>query len=149
MIPLMHQSAPIWRRVAALVYDSFILLALSFVYGAMVTVIATYLGYTANDYHPMFRGFLFPCGWALTLVGFYCFFWRLSGQTIGMRTWHIKVVQSADGQSLPSVKQCLLRALIAAPAVVILGCGYFYAVIQAAKKTPQDLISGTTVIFLK
>lgn len=137
--------APIWRRLAALVYDAFILLALSFLYGALLTAIATAAGSEARDYQPMFSGVLFPLGWVLTLAGFYCYFWHRSGQTVGMRTWHLKVVQE-DGGRLPTFGQCVLRAAVAAPAVLLFGIGYLYGLRNSDRQTLQDRLSGTRVV---
>lgn len=142
--------APIWRRLAALVYDSFILLALSFLYGAVVTAIAAAGGERSQDYQPMFEGALFPLGWVLTLCGFYCFFWHRSGQTIGMKTWHIKLVEqteSFDGRT-PSWGRCALRALVAAPAVLLGGAGYIVGAMHPKRQTLQDTLSNTRVVMV-
>lgn len=141
-------TAPIWRRLAALLYDGFILIALSFLYGGIVTAIATASGQQAQDYQPMFSGILFPVGWFLTLAGFYCFFWHRSGQTIGMKTWHLKLVQEEDSSHTPTWSQCALRALVAAPAVLLVGIGYIYGALQPNKQTLQDKLSGTRVVMV-
>lgn len=140
--------APIWRRLAALLYDVFILTALSLLYGALVTGIAAASGSQPQDYQPMFSSVLFPLGWVLTLVGFYCFFWVRSGQTIGMKTWHLKVVQKRDASRTPDLPQCLLRALVAAPAVTLFGVGYIYGALHPARITLQDKLSDTRVVMV-
>lgn len=143
-----HPPAPIWRRLAALLYDSFILLALSFLYGAVVTAIAASTGEPANDYQPMFNSALFPLGWVLTLMIFYCFFWHRSGQTVGMKTWHIKVVQEHNTSLTPTWRRCALRAVVAAPAVMLFGIGYIYGALQPSRQTLQDKLSATKVLFI-
>lgn len=140
--------APIWRRVAALLYDVFILFALSLLYGALVTGIAAASGSQPQDYQPMFSSFLFPLGWVLTLVSFYCFFWLRSGQTIGMKTWHLKLVQKRDTSRTPSLSQCILRALVAAPAVAVFGVGFIYGALHPARVTLQDKLSATRIVMV-
>lgn len=144
-----HPAAPIWRRVAALVYDSFILLALSFSYSAVLTAIAAATDRQAEEYQPMFNGVLFPLGWALTLAAFYCFFWHRSGQTVGMKTWHIKVVQEQMETHTPSWRQCALRAAVSAPLVVFFGIGYIYGALQPSRQTLHDKLSSTKVVFVE
>ena len=49
-------SAPLWRRFAALVYDTFLLGAISMAYGAVVTAIGAAFGAEqTQDYSPMFE----------------------------------------------------------------------------------------------
>lgn len=141
-------AAPIWRRLAALLYDSFILVALSFLYGAIITAFAASGRTGAQDYQPMFDGVLFPIGWALTLAGFYCFFWHRSGQTLGMKTWHIKLVTQATGSCPPSWERCALRAAVAAPAVLVFGVGYIVGAVRVNRETLQDSLSKTQVIMV-
>lgn len=143
-----HSSAPIWRQLAALLYDSFILLALSFLYSALVTAIAAATGEPADDYQPMFNGVLFPLGWVLTLTVFYCFFWHRSGQTVGMKTWRIKVVREEDASRTPTWWRCALRAVVAAPAVMFFGIGYIYGALQPSRQTLQDKLSATKVLLV-
>lgn len=140
--------APIWRRLTALLYDAFILIALSFLYGALVTGIAAASGSPPQNYQPMFSGVLFPLGWVITLAGFYCFFWYRSGQTIGMKTWHLKVVQGRNAEHTPNLPQCALRALVAAPAVILGGIGFIYGAFNGERLTLQDKLSGTRVIMV-
>lgn len=141
--------APIWRRLAALVYDGFILLALSFLYGGIITALAAATTPTAQDHQPMFTGFLFPLGWVLTLAGFYCYFWQRSGQTVGMKTWHLKLVREQDLTRTPSWRQCALRALVSAPAVILFGIGYIYGALHPRRQTLQDKLSRTQVVVLR
>lgn len=147
-----HPSAPLWRRLAALLYDLLILTALSFAYSALATAIAVlFTAIEAENYLPMFQGIAFPLGWAATLILFYCWFWHGSGQTIGMKTWKIRLTNARDSDS--SVQkgvpwhQCLLRSVIAAPCVLLAGIGYWYALIDPRKRCLHDRLSGTHVVY--
>jgi len=147
-------SAPVWRRLAALVYDVFILLAVSFLYGASATLVGTLLGWHQADYQPMFHHWSFSLGWVAILVAFYVWFWHKSGQTIGMRTWRLKLVEGrelADGrgsQSTASWHTCLLRALVTPPLVLLGGVGYWYGLIDRQGLCLQDKLSRTSVILV-
>lgn len=144
----MYISAPLWRRLAALLYDSFILLALSFFYGAVVTLFATLAGSHHDTYQPMFRHWSFTLGWALTLVAFYCWFWRKSGQTVGMRAWRLKVVDAHIPDTTPAWPKCLRRALLAAPLVLLGGIGYWFSFFDPQKRSLHDRMSQTRVILI-
>lgn len=143
-------SAPLWRRLAALLYDVFILVALSFGYGALATLAAVLLGTTEpGDYSPMFDGLLFPLGWIATITLFYCWFWHRSGQTLGMKTWKIRLTvdRSIPGHiSRVPWHLCLLRCLVAPFLVLGLGIGYWYALVDPQGRSLQDKLSGTKTV---
>ena len=83
-------AAPVWRRLAALLYDSFILLAISFLYGAAATLAGTLAGWHQADYQPMFRHWLFTLGWVAVLAG-----WLVT--EIGRQPWLVSgVLYTAD-----------------------------------------------------
>lgn len=141
-------AAPLWRRLAALLYDSFILLALSFAYGAAATAVAAMMGMQARDYQPMFQHWLFGLGWVVILQGFYYGFWRKSGQTIGMRTWRIRLGDRADAAAPAGRLQCLARVVLAPPLVLLGGLGYWYSFIDRRGDCLQDRLSGTQVVLV-
>ncbi|MBA3581885.1 MAG: RDD family protein [Gammaproteobacteria bacterium] len=76
--------APLWRRCAAMFYDSFLLLAILFIAAAPVVMLTdnNITGYWLW----LFRLYLLSC-----IVLFYGWFWRHGGQTLGMKTWGIYV----------------------------------------------------------
>ncbi|HMU67228.1 MAG TPA: RDD family protein, partial [Cellvibrionaceae bacterium] len=61
------RSAPLWRRFAALGYDSLILMALSMGYGALITSVKVALGTPGHDYQPMLKSPLYFLGWLSVL----------------------------------------------------------------------------------
>jgi uncharacterized RDD family membrane protein YckC len=139
-------AAPVWRRLAALLYDSFILLAISFLYGAGATFVGVIAGWHQADYQPMFRHWAFTLGWVLVLATFYIWFWHKSGQTIGMRTWGLKLVDDGDQLRTPSWHQCALRTLVAPPAIAFGGMGYWYRLFDGQQRCLHDRLSNTHVI---
>jgi len=139
-------AAPIWRRLAALLYDRFILLAISFLYGAAATLAGTLAGWHQTDYQPMFRHWAFTLGWVLVLTAFYLWFWHKSGQTIGMRTWRLKLVTSDNHLHTPDWRLCALRAMVAPPAIALGGIGYWYKLIDGQARSLHDRLSKSHVI---
>lgn len=143
-----YRIASIWRRLAALGYDTLILLAISFLYGAVATGIGVLLGWHDADYQPMFRHWLFTLGWALSLAAFYIWFWHKSGQTIGMRAWRLKLVERSHPLRTPPWHLCGMRALISPPIIILGGIAYWYKFINARGDCLHDKLSHTQVIEL-
>lgn len=140
-------KAPLWRRFAALLYDSLVLLALSFAYGALVTLLGTLLAPEAQrNYSPMFDAPWVFIGLIAVLAGFYLYFWRRAGQTIGMKTWRLKLVGQAPGKLRYS--QLFVRIAIAVPGLALFGLGYFYRWFDARGDCLHDRLSATSVILL-
>jgi len=147
-------SAPLWRRFASMVYDSFLVLALSMAYGALITIIASQTNSTSSqgDYTPMVNGSiansLVFVGWVIVIAGFYSYFWYKAGQSTGMRAWRLKVVQ-ADALpelKLPTLKQSATRALLAPFALMLAGAGYWWKFIDSNNDCWHDRFSGTRVV---
>ena len=83
-------TASLWRRLAALMYDSLVVIALLILVGFIIQA-----GYGLfNQGEPMGE---LPSQLVLSLIFCICFFyyshsWRRGGQTIGMKAWRIKLV---------------------------------------------------------
>ncbi len=139
-------TAPLLKRLFALLYDLFILTALSFAYAALATLIMVNLFGTADsgDYRPMQHGIWFQVGWLLTIVAFYWFFWRTAGQTVGMRAWRLKLVDQEG--STPSHLQILTRIALAPLSLGLAGLGYAWCLIDKNRAAWHDLASKTQVV---
>lgn len=138
-------NAPLLKRLLAFLYDLFILFALSMGYWALATVAMHFLLDQPDSRHlseP--QKVFFLSGWILTLAGFYWFFWRRAGQTVGMRAWRLKVV-SRDGSPL-SHRQILIRILVGPLSLGLFGLGYLWCLIDKNKATWHDLASQTEVL---
>ncbi|WP_394202621.1 RDD family protein [Marinagarivorans algicola] len=148
-------GAPLWRRFAALGYDSLILLAISMAYGAVVTIVGATLGLGsqqgAEQYQPMFAtggiGELVLIGWILTLGSFYVGFWQRSGQTVGMRAWRLCLID-VHTQQPPSAVRCSQRAAWGVLSLLLAGIGYWYRFFSPTGQCLHDKLTTTTVIVL-
>ncbi len=69
--------------------------------------------------------------------------WTLSGQTLAMKTWHLKVVTS-EGNSL-TVQRSILRYLVGIPSAVFL-VGFFWILVDKQNRSLHDYLSRTEVI---
>ncbi len=97
------QRAGLLRRLAALGYDSLLLLAVLFIATALVLPLH---GGVAIRHNPFFSSYIF-----FTCFLFYGWFWTHGGQTLGMRAWKLRL-QRDDGGTI-TWWQALARFLLA------------------------------------
>ncbi len=138
------------RRLAAMVYDSLLLMAVSILYGALA--VGTNL--LINGSPPTGEriswghwGTIVFVGWIATLILFFCYFWCKSGQTLGMKTWRMKMFDS-NSMELPNLKQCLTRCLMAPISMILFGAGYWLMYANKDRQTLHDKISKTRILLL-
>lgn len=142
-----YPIAPLWRRLVALMYDGFIVLAISLIYGTVVNVAFVNLTNTQlnEDYTPVVGGPLYLLGWYLSIALFYAYFWHRGGQTVGMKAWKIKVL-SLQSNSTASWSSCFLRAAIGPISFFSLLAGYFWKWFDKDGHCLHDKLSGTKVV---
>jgi uncharacterized RDD family membrane protein YckC len=143
------KDAALWRRLAAMVYDSIVIIAIWIVVGFIVLSAfgIDQAQIVENDrvvMDPYYRITLFS-SMLLSAYLFFAWFWTHSGQTLGMQAWKIRV-QNSDSSAI-SYKQSLIRCVIAPIAFVFLGAGYFYMFFNPEKLTLPDLLSRSIVVF--
>ncbi|MBU6198541.1 MAG: RDD family protein [Xanthomonadaceae bacterium] len=135
--PMSATPAPLRLRLAAAAYDLLPLLGLWF--AAAVLALAITGG--ALDTHTLAGKFLVQ-GLALVLSGAYFIVsWSRGGQTIGMRAWKLRMVR-ADGQRV-RWPLALLRFVVALLSLAALGAGFWWALVDAQKRTWHDMAADT------
>ena len=151
--PPQHPEPPpgagLARRLAALLYDAFLVLAIWMAIGFAAQLLA---GTGTNQLidgrvqtHPVFGAALFALMCA-SAAAFYIWFWTKNGQTLGMLAWRIRA-QSRNG-GLMTPKQALLRFLCAWPAFFLFGLGYLWRYFDPKGDAAHDRLSGTRVVVL-
>lgn len=142
---MLKKNAGLLKRLAAMVYDFFLLFAISMAYSAIVlTIKVQLLGLTLAPGQKAQMGLVGFIGWALLLMLFYCFFWRRFGQTLGMKAWRLEL-ENISGEP-PTVLQCIIRCITATLSFGLLGIGYWWLWLSADNKTLHDILSKTQVI---
>ena len=137
------------RRLAAMVYDSLLLIAVTMLYGFVVVAINLAIQGAPAEGQRLHWGYGAPlvfAGWLGVMLGFFCYFWQRAGQTLGMKTWRLQI-RSVQG-GLPNLKQCLLRCLCAPLSLLCLGAGYWWMYGDAEQQTLHDRLSGTRTYLL-
>jgi uncharacterized RDD family membrane protein YckC len=136
-------SAGFGRRFAALIYDALLLAALLLVYtGIMVAVRGGAITGAAGGYWWYFyRG-----GELAMVAAYYVVNWMHSGQTLGMRAWHLRAVADTGKpmRLLPALWRCACGFLAWAPAAL----GVLWLYVDPEHLALHDRLSGTRVVHL-
>jgi uncharacterized RDD family membrane protein YckC len=128
-------SAPLARRLGALLYDALLLLALLFAF-TLLLIIAR-------------GGRALPpitiwCEACLVAFAFCGLSWTRGGQTVGMKAWRIRVV-ARDAGSL-DWPRAALRFFASWLSLLPAGLGYWWALVDRERCCWHDRLSGTRVI---
>ena len=134
-----YQSAGLFRRLAAILYDSLLIIAM--------WLITTLLLVAFINDGAALQGPLFQFGLYFEACLFYSYFWRLRGQTLGMQAWKIKLI-SPSLQTL-SWQECFARLFFALVSVSMLGLGFIWMLFDPERLTWHDRASGTRVVLLR
>lgn len=124
------------RRLAAIVYDALLIIALWMAATAIVVVVRQAEVGTASL---AFQLYLMIVAWLYLAV---C--WR-AGQTLGMKAWRIRLV--ADSQPV-LWRSTLIRFATALASWAALGLGFAWSLFHPQRATWHDLASGTRLITL-
>lgn len=136
------QYPSLLRRLGAMLYDALLVIAVSIAYGAaFLWAKVAVFGYVLAEGEKANLGWPGFIGWLMMLALYFVFFWVKSGQTLGMKTWRIAVVD-AQGHRL-TIQAALLRWLLAWASFVVLGAGYLWSVIDKDSQTLHDLLSNS------
>jgi len=130
-----------WRLLAA-VYDLLPVLALWMLVSA--TLLLTRGGEPVTSGSPA-AWLELALLWATT--GLYAgLSWRRGGQTLGMRAWHLRVVDASGAP--PAARAVMLRYTVATLSLLALGVGFAWALLDPQRRTWHDLAAGTVVVRL-
>ncbi len=126
--------ASLIKQFAAMLYDSLLLFAVMF----FATAIAMLFNQgEAIESNPVFSLYLLLVGFS-----YYAWFWNISGQTLGMRAWKIRIVNESG--SNPGWGSSYLRLLFALLSILCCGLGYFWRIFKPY--TWHDRLSHTSIV---
>ncbi len=132
--------APLWRRLAAMLYDLFPLI------GLWMAVAALALALTQGREDVVHPSALYRHGLQVALLGvtaaYFVVSWRRGGQTLGMRAWKLRVA-TTDGRL--GWGMALLRFGMAWVSLLALGAGFLWCLVDRERRAWHDLAAGTRV----
>lgn len=127
-------NAPgLMRRLGAILYDLFLLIAL------LMLATALLMPLTKGAIEP--GRFWYVSYLALVVSLYFGFFWIKRGQTLGMQTWRIRVIR-ADGTRMRPA-DAVRRLTFAVLTLVPLGVGLLWMLIDRDRLALHDRLSKT------
>lgn len=137
-------TASLTRRLAAMLYDAMVILALYILLGGLlVTAVSKLQG---SD--ELLR--LSPAMSMTILFSFaflyYSHSWRRGGQTIGMKAWRIRLT-TLDAKPV-RLSHCMLRTGIGFFSLILGGFGFWWALFDKQQRSWHDMASLTRVVFI-
>ena len=148
-----YPRAGFFRRVAAMIYDGLVAVAVGMCAGLIILVTLTILharGVIGQDVEHfsdfLNQSFLFMSivqiwvgAW---IVGFFLWFWAKGGQTIGMRAWRMRIFSTTD---TPMTFGRLWLRLVCS----LGGLGTLLVILMPKQKQSlQDLVAKTEILVL-
>jgi uncharacterized RDD family membrane protein YckC len=132
-------TAPgLFRRLAAIVYDTLLLAAVLFAATAAILPFNSGSAFRPDQY-------FYPAYLIGVSFLFFAWFWTHGGQTLGMRAWKIKVL-TTDGTPL-NWRQAALRFFSSFLSWLFFGLGFWWILFDRQKRGWHDLLSNTSLYF--
>jgi uncharacterized RDD family membrane protein YckC len=133
------QNTHLIRRVAAMLYDGLLILALLF--------LATLPFIALRDGEPVEanENLLYRLVLCLVIYGFFVGFWTRSGRTLGMQSWRLQL-ETMDGGQI-NIRTGTIRFFAALVSWAPAGLGYLWSLWDKDRLTWHDRISGTRIVY--
>lgn len=119
----------------SMVYDAVLLLALLFIAAFLFVTLTRYTG--QPHIRPFFQAYLLG-----VIAAYYLWFWLHGGQTLPMKTWHVRL-ELADGGAI-TLERALLR--FALGWLCLLGIGIVWAFFDRERQFLHDRLAGTRLV---
>lgn len=124
------------RRLAAIAYDVLLLVAVLFL--ATAALLPFSGGEAIGPNHGLYTAYLLAVSF-----GYFGWFWTHGGQTLGMRTWRLRLVGA--GENGATWRQALVRFVGACVSWMACGAGFLWLLVDRDRLTWHDRVSGTRI----
>jgi uncharacterized RDD family membrane protein YckC len=131
------EPAPLFARIAAMVYETLLVTAVLFVASFLVIPVV-------GEMKTAWQRHLFQLYILGVLFAYFAAFWLRSGQTLAMKTWRIRLVSEDGGR--PTLKQAAIRFSVAVLGLLLAGIGFAWALFDRDRQFLHDRIAGTRLI---
>ena len=136
-------TAGIARRLAALLYDSLLLAALLMVFTAAVLFLTRGFAVLPETVGPWI--YLYRAGLVAVIAAYFVGNWMHSGQTLGMRAWHLHVLDARGGRL--GLLPALVRFVLAVVAWLPIGLGVLWLHVDPARLALHDRLAKTRMVY--
>lgn len=147
-----YKPVSLFKRLISILYDQILVIAIFMLSGIIVSTFTTFIvndGNAITEDHPfyLFNQFIMLLTFLVSSFGFYTWFWTHGGQTLGMKTWRLMLINE-EGTTI-SMKQASKRYLGALLSWCFLGLGYLWSVFDEKKRCWHDFFSETYLVQLE
>ena len=133
------QNTHLIRRIAAMLYDGLLVLALLFI--ATLPFIALRGGEPVEgNENLVYRAVL-----GLVIYVFFVGFWMRSGRTLGMQSWRLQLETTHGGEI--SLAAASIRFFAAIVSWLPAGLGFLWSLWDKDRLTWHDRLSGTHIVY--
>ena len=140
--------AGLFRRLFAIFYDSFLLLAILFMVSAIATIVNNGKAIEPGDaIYPIFVILIFSLSYL-----YFAWFWIHGGQSLGMKTWRIQLLSCDPEKNSNRPIDWKIAAIRFFSAIVswsVFGLGFLWALFDKKNRCWHDLISKTVLLDLR
>ena len=141
--------APHGGRFLAYILDGFIVLAVLILMTIALSLVLVAIDRTgsgsATAAGAVIGTIAYIIGVLLATLAYFPYFWATSGQTPGMKPFHLYVVRDSDGGKI-SGAQAFVRLLGYWVSGAVLYIGFAWVFLDARRRGWHDLIAGTVVV---
>jgi uncharacterized RDD family membrane protein YckC len=131
------QPAGLPRRLAAMVYEGLLLLAVLLIAGFLV------VGFARSGANGPWRP-LYQAYYLAVAAAYFTWFWSRGRRTLAMKTWGLDLITASGAALTPT--RALCRFLLAALGLGAFGIGLFWALFDAERLFLHDRLAGTRLI---
>lgn len=138
-----RRYAGLFRRLFAIFYDCFLLIAILFIVSAIATALNQGKAVEPGDaLYPVFVIIIFSLSYL-----YFAWFWIHGGQSLGMKTWRIQL-QSSNNKAI-CWKTAAIRFITAIFSWGFFGAGFLWALFDKKNRCWHDITSKTVLIDLR
>ena len=134
---MQYNSVTLLRRFGAILYDFLLLITVLFI--ASFLVVIPFNIKPENPFFFLYQVYIFTVAFI-----FFAWFWTHNGQTLGMRTWKMKVV-TEDGNAV-TWGICLIRYAVSIISWMVFGLGFLWSLWDKQNRTWHDIASNTKLV---
>ena len=131
------QHVTLLRRIGAILYDTILLITV-LIFASLFAVVL----FKITPQHPWF--FIYKVYIFSICFLFFAWPWIQGGQTLGMKTWRIKLVHNNNEKVY--WMNALIRFLVSIVSWLALGLGFIWALFDNEKRTWHDIASKTKLV---
>lgn len=132
------QNAGLLRRLAAIIYDTLLIVALMF----LVTV--PFVAMRGGEPVEVGDNTYYRVALAIVIYAFFVGYWTRSGRTLGMQSWGLQLETLEGGR--PTLTTASVRFIAAIVSWVPCGLGFLWQLWDKDSLTWHDRISGTRLV---